>query len=330
MEGLKKLLHGESEGVQKQASLLGLLGLGTAMHVAPNLAMKAVKSTERGHKALTNTFAAGLEHGKTGQKLHHNLDSAMTYGIGPESLVEYRLGRKLGDKLSKYPPEIQEKMMETMQRNVNTRFNQLPVNQQKELMHTPLIGTAKRYFDGEGEGRIKDFLVGKGVPVDQGPSKLNRLGDAAMLGGAAAVDPHLLVQPAISMARKKTAESAFGKRFMKRQFENGEQGVGLSRAKEIATDMLISPGALDPYRVGRAMNQSIEAPDRERLKVMGSELLEANKKMKASPQGQYRRSVTGQAGVVLENVDGERLKDRLSKIQGGKMGNYAPPVPLNA
>lgn len=315
---------------EKQASLLGLLGLGTAMHIAPNMAMKAVKSTERGHKALTNTFAAGLEHGKSGQKLHHNLDSAMTYGIGPESLVEYRLGRKLGDKLSKYPPEIQEKYMATMQRNINARFNQLPVDQQKELMHTPLIGTAKRYFEGQGDGKIKDFLVGKGIPADQAPSKMNRIGDVAMLGGAAAVDPHLLVQPAISMARKKTAESEFGKRFMKRQFENGEKGVGLNKAKEFATDMLISPGALDPYRVGRAMNHNIEAPDRERLKIMGGELFEANKKLKASPQSQHRRSVAGDVGALIDQVDGDRLKDRLGKIQGGKMGNYAPRTPINA
>lgn len=316
---------------EKQASLLGLLGLGTAMHVTPNLAMKAVKSTERGHRALTNTFAAGIEHGKTGQKLQHNWDNAMTYGIGPESLVEYRLGRKLGDKLSKYPPELQKKYMDIMERNINARFNKLPVDQQKELMHTPLIGTAKRYFEGEGDGKIKDFLVKRGVPADQAPSKLNRIGDMAMLGGAAAVDPHLLVQPAISMARKKTAESEFGRRFMKRQFENGEQGVGLGKAKEFATDMLISPGALDPYRVGRAMNQTLDAPDRERLKVVGDELFSANKKLKALPQGKHESSLAGDAVSLLGQVDTVRLKDRLGNIEGGKLGpDYKPPRLVNA
>lgn len=317
--------------LEKQGSLLGLLGFGAAMHVTPNIAMKAVKSTDKGHRALTNTFAAGLEHGKTGQKLQHNWDSAMTYGIGPESLVEYRLGRKLGDKLSKYPPEIQEKYMSIMERNINARFNQLPVDQQKALMHAPLIGTAKRYFEGEGDGKIKDFLVKRGVPADQAPSKLNRLVDVGMLGGAAAVDPHLLVQPAISMARKKTAESEFGRRFMKQQFQNGEQGVGLSKAKEFATDMLISPGALDPYRVGRAMNQTLEAPDRERLKVVGDELFSANKKLKASPQSNHKKSLAGDAGSLLGQVNTNRLKERLGNIEGGKLGpDYKPPTPLNA
>lgn len=317
--------------LEKQGSLLGLLGLGTAMHVAPNIAMKAVKSTDRGHQALTNTFAAGIEHGKTGQKLHHNWDSALTYGVGPESMVEYRLGRKLGEKLSKYPPEIQEKYLATMQRNINARFNNLPVNQQKELMHTPLIGTAKRYFDGEGEGKIKEFLLKRGVPADQAPSKLNRLGDMAMLGGAAAVDPHLLVQPAISMARKKTAESEFGRRFMKQQFQNGEQGVGLGKVKEFATDMLISPGALDPYRVGRAMNQNLEAPDRERLKVLGDELYAAKRKMNNTSGAQYKKSIGGEVGSLVGQVNTGRLKERLGEIQGGKLSpDYKPPIPMNS
>lgn len=323
-------LESRGKGLDKQGSLLGLLGLGTAMHVAPNIAMKAVKSTERGHRALTNTFAAGLEHGRAGKKLHPNLDNALTYGIGPESMVEYRLGRKFGARLAQYPPHIQEKMLETMRHNVNLRFDQLPVNQQKELLHTPLVGSAKRYFDGEGEGKIKDFLVSKGVPEDAKPTILNRAADVAMLGGAAAVDPHLLVQPAISLARKKTAESEFGQRFLKRQFENGESGVPLGRAKEILTDMVVSPGALDPYRVGRAMNRNVEAPDRERLKVVGGELFAAKKRLDLSPQSQYKSSTVGDASALLEHVDADSLKGRLEKIQGGKWGgDWAPPRPMN-
>lgn len=318
-------------GLDKQGSLLGLLGLGAAVHVAPNIAMKAVKSTERGHRALTNTFAAGMEHGRTGMKLQPNVDNFLTYGIGPESMVEYRLGRKLGARLAQYPPDIQEKMFETMRRNVGLKFKGLPVEQQKELMHTPLIGTAQRYFEGQGDGRIKDFLVGRGVPEAQKPTLLNRATDVAMLGGVAAVEPHVLVQPAISYARKKTAESPFGQRFLKRQFENGEKGVPLGRAKEIMTDLVISPGALDPYRVGRALNRNVEAPDRERLKVVGGELFAAKKRLDLSPQGQYQRSPAGQASALLDHIDADGLKERLDKIQGGKWdGNHRPPRPLNA
>lgn len=323
-------LETRGKGLDKQGSLLGLLGLGTFMHVAPNIAMKTVKSTEKGHRALANTFAAGLEHGRAGKKLHPNLDNAVTYGIGPESMVEYRLGRKLGARLAQYPPDIQEKMLETMRYNVNMRFDQLPVNQQKELLHTPLVGSAKRYFDGEGEGKIKDFLVRKGVPEDAKPTAINRAVDVAMLGSAAAVDPHLLVQPAISLARKKTAESEFGQRFLKRQFENGENGVPLGRAKEILTDMVVSPGALDPYRVGRAMNRNVEAPDRERLKVVGGELLDAKKRLDLSPQGQYKRSLAGDATALLDHVDGDGMRERLQKIQGGRWdGNWSPPRSAN-
>lgn len=300
--------------MEKQGSLLGLLGLGTAVHVAPNIGMKAIKSTERGHRMLTNTFAAGLEHGRTGQQLHHNLNSLLTYGVGPESMVEYRMGRKLGQKIAHYPEEIQQKFMATMQRNLESRFNHLPESKRQEFLNTPLIGTAKRYFDGEGEGKVKDFLVRRGIPAEQGKTKLNHIGDAAMLGGAAAVEPHLLLQPTVSMIRKKTAESEFGRRFLKRQFEKGEEGLPLNKVKEFASDMLISPGALDPYRIGRTLNRNFEPADRQRLKAIGGELFEASKKT-APPVAPV--TPENQAKAILGNVDVGSLKQRLKQIEGG-------------
>lgn len=261
------------EQLEKRASLLGLLGLSAAVHVAPNVAMKAVKSTESGHRALTNTFSAGINHGRTGQKLHPNLNAAATYGIGPESMIEYHAGRALGKKLQSYGDDGSEFYMNALKRNVNHRFNSIPEAQRKELMHTPLIGTVKRYLDGEGEGRISRFLTNRGVPEDAKMTLAQKAGNIAMLGGGAAVDPHLLMQPGISYVRKTVGQSQVGRNFMKRQFSNGEKGVPLGKAKELATDLLISPGALDPYRVGRSLSRNIDNATREQFKPIVGDML---------------------------------------------------------
>lgn len=242
---------------EKEASLLGLLGAATAFHVAPNLAMKAVKSTERGHKALTNTFAAGVNHGKTGQKLHPNIQFGATYGIGPESMVEYNLGHKFGSKLSRYGDDGSEYVMNVLKRNVNTKLDQATPEVKERLMHTPLIGTVKRYLDGQGEGRLNQFLTKRGVPLESKATAAQNAVNVAMIGGAGAVDPHLLFQPAISYARKKTAESPIGAAFLKKNFEQGKAGKQISKGREFLTDMVVSPSMLDPYRVGKSYAEAI-------------------------------------------------------------------------
>lgn len=270
------------EQLEKRASLLGLLGLSAGVHIAPNIAMKAVKSTDAGHRALTNTFSAGINHGRTGQKLHPNLNALTTYGIGPESMIEYHAGRALGKKLQNYGDEGSDFYLNALKRNVNHRFSSVSETQKKELMHTPLIGTVKRYLDGEGEGRINRFLTNRGVPEDAKMTLAQKAGNVAMLGGGAAVDPHLLMQPGISYLRKSVGQSQLGRNFMKKQFENGEKGVKLGKAKELATDLLVSPGALDPYRVGRSLSRNVDDVTRERLKPVVADALKAKKE-----QGSY-------------------------------------------
>lgn len=266
MDRLRKEATDTPGTLEKQGSLLGMLGIGTLMHVAPNIAMKAVKSTDAGHRALTNTFAAGVTHGTTGRKLHPNLDAALTYGIGPESLLEYRIGRNFGQRITKYGDDAKDFYLAALKRNIQHRFGKMNPEQQQEFLNTPLVGTLKRYFDGEGEGAIAKFLTGKSVQESAKTTIPQHIGNAAMLGGAAAVDPHLLVQPGISYARKQLSQSDIGKRFLKKQFNRGEAGEIIHPAKMLATDLIVSPGVLDPYRVGKTVSNSVSKEVRDRAK----------------------------------------------------------------
>lgn len=228
-----------------------LAGIGAAIHIAPNLAMKAVKSTETGKKALAGMFSAGVDMGRTGRKLHPNIQSLMTYGVGPESMVEYQLGHKMGSGMADFSPEAQQKIIDNGHR-LNDKINPEHAEQFEKM---PMLGSMKHYFDGNGENKVKNTFMKMSVPKEQPMTWKNHLGNAAALGITGAINPHLLLQPALSGTRKVIAESQVGRNIMTNAFNKGVSGTPLSKGKERAIDMLVSPSALDPYRVGKTMNQ---------------------------------------------------------------------------
>ena len=238
--------------LEKEAasSLLGLLGLAGAIHVAPNLAMKADKSTKKGHNALTGTFSAGVDMGRSGQKLHPNAQSLIEYGIGPESLVDYRLGHKLGVKLQNIAPEKQDRYLGKLQ-GIGEAHLRNRGGVVKSLEEVPILNTFTNYIEGKGENKVKNGLMRMAVPADKPITWKNKAGNAAMLGAAAAVEPHLLMQPAISAARKSVAKSKTGQKFIDNQFRKGVEGNVMSKGKQLGMDLAVSPAALDPYRIGQ-------------------------------------------------------------------------------
>ena len=252
MYGLAKIANSDTNTntFDKNASLLGLLGLAGAIHVAPNIGMKAIKSTKAGHDALTGTFSAGVEMGQTRKKLHPNVQSLIEYGIGPESLVDYRLGHRLGEKLRDIPIDKQERFLnkakgmgEAHIRNANGVV--------EDIEKVPILNTFTNYIEGRGENKVKKGLMRMSVPSDQPVTWKNKAGNIAMLGAAGAVEPHLLMQPAISATRKAVAKSNMGQKFIDNQFHKGREGQKLSKAKELGLDLALSPAALDPYRIGK-------------------------------------------------------------------------------
>ena len=234
----------------KHASLLGLLGLAGAVHVVPNIGMKAIKSTKAGHNALTGTFSAGVEMGRTGRKLHPNAQSLIEYGIGPETLVDYRLGRRLGEKLKDIPADRQERFLNKA-KGMGEAHIRNAGGVAEDIEKVPILNTLNNYIEGRGENKVKKGLMRMSVPDDQPVTWKNKAGNLAMLGAAAAVEPHLLMQPAISATRKTVAQSNIGQKFIDNQFHKGRQGQKLSKAKEVGLDLALSPAALDPYRIGK-------------------------------------------------------------------------------
>lgn len=252
-------------GLEKQASLLGLLGTGLAMHVAPNAVMKGVKSTKIGQHALAGTFSAGFDGGMNGMKLQHNFKNFVQYGMGPETLADYHLGSSLGQRVKNktlnMTPEQKERFMNKAKgmamAHINNNFDP------KEVDRIPMLNSVKHYIEGHGENKVKGLFTKMQVPEDQKTSLLNRAGDVGMLAGAGAVNHHLLIQPGLSFARKKLATSPIGQKVFEKGFNSGQEGNQIGKAREYATDMLVSPAALDSYRIGKGMHQNLTPEQNE-------------------------------------------------------------------
>lgn len=283
MYGLAKIAEvnqqPNEEGKSMRSSMLGLLGLGAAVHVAPNLAMKAIKSTKSGHNALTGTFSAGVEMGQTGKKLHPNAQSLIEYGIGPETLVDYQLGQRLGAKLKDMPADRQERYLAKL-KGMGEAQVRSSGGSVEDLEKVPVLNTLSNYIEGRGENKIKRGMMRMSVPADQPVTWKHKVGNLGMLGAAAAIDPHLLMQPAISGTRKAVAKSTIGQNFMDNQFHKGREGKNLSRMKEIGYDLAVSPAALDPYRMGKFINEKASPELNNQLKDVSLGQMLGNKKPK--------------------------------------------------
>lgn len=255
-------------GLEKQASLLGLVGMGAAMHIAPNAVMKGVKSTKVGQHALAGTFSAGFDAGQNGMKLQPNFKNVMQYGIGPESLADYHLGRSLGQRVAQktegMSPERQERFMAKAKGMAQAHINSF--ENPEEVDKIPMLNSVKHYIEGHGENKVKAVFNKMSVPDEQAVNWKNRLGDIGMLGSAYAINPHLLIQPGLSLARKKLATSPLGQKTFEAGFNNGQNGKQISKPKELATDLLISPAVLDSYRMGKGMSESLTPEQNEMFK----------------------------------------------------------------
>lgn len=246
----------KAAGIEKEASLLGALGLAGLVHVAPNVAMKAVKSTHQGNKALAGSFSAGVNHGKEGRKLHPNVNSFMEYGMGPESLLDYNIGKRVGGGLRKYDdnPRRQEVYMNRLKKKFG--LDEIDIDRAEEIRKTPVLGSAFRHLEGSGNKKVEGLLTRMSVPENAKKTTLQKGGDLAMLAGAGAADPHLLLQPAFSAGRKQAAKTDFGKRVLKNNFEKSIDGKEVPKWKERVIDTVVSPGVLDTHRIGKFTRQN--------------------------------------------------------------------------
>lgn len=235
--------------------MLELLGIAAAVHVVPNALMKVVKKTKVGHALLTASFAVGLELARMGRKLNPSIKDAMTYGFGPESLVEYELGFNLGIQISCMSEDEQEIFLANMVLEINASLSQYTEEEISELEATPGLGTIISFAKGEWNDKFEEILMVMSCIQDEGRSVKGVATNVGVLATLCVIEPHVIIQPIICMIRKKVAESVVGRRFLENSFKKGQSGEIVSKSMRGAIDMIVSPSALDTMRLGHVLTK---------------------------------------------------------------------------
>jgi hypothetical protein len=193
-------------------------------------------------------MAAGIRRGMAGKELGHVTKDVARFGVGPESLITHSAGVRIGKKLKDVPEHLRE---ETLKQTIEG------MKRTKHLKDAPIIGHA--------EGAARRVLGGKETWVDKLPSVAagaqrdagSRAASGALGAAALAVNPHTGLHFGLNFVRQQTVKSEMGKKFLKNQLRAGYMGEKMHKGKELATDIAVSPGALDARRVGAAARKEL-------------------------------------------------------------------------
>jgi hypothetical protein len=253
--------------------MLGLLASAVAVHVVPNVAMKVVKSTKKGHDFLTFTFDAGVELGRKGKKLGFTISDFMTYGFGPESMIEYSAGLKFGLRLQDMTEEEQEVAIAEFKLEILKNFSDLTKEEMEDLKKTPFLNTLYNYAKGKTNKKLVNYLTNFSVSAEKKRTVKNLFIGATALTTVATIDLHTLLQPAICQIRKTIGTSKMGKEVLSNNFDKGTEGVLPNKFTRGIVDLTIAPSVLDTMRVGYSFHMKGEGEKARELKKFAMNLL---------------------------------------------------------
>lgn len=235
--------------------MFSLVSTALAFHVVPNIIMKGVKSTHTGHKILTSTFSAGITLGRQGKVINPITKQFMKYGVGPESLIEYEIGLKIGTDLQTLTPLEQEVYLQAFKQEIRSNLETLSEEEIAEARKTPFVNTFIAYANNESYTFLEEIITktSKEKNVSNIFAITMFLSTMLLL---AVIEPHILFQPVISFIREKVGTSSFGKTYLKNNFTKGVDGRISSKTNRAIIDLLVSPSALDTMRLGNYIQTS--------------------------------------------------------------------------
>jgi hypothetical protein len=240
---------------KEKTAILESMLLGAGLHVGANALQKGFRNSQMGHNYEHDQIAKGYQHALEGRQINPVLKNIKTIGIGPESMLHYNIGHKLGTKMSRLPENARSLALNTMRNGVASSRHI-----QKAPLGNAVVGGIDRILSPKPQGMV-GRLMGKVFPTVAAGSKPtigHRLVSSGIGAATVAAAPHSAIHMGFNAARRGIATSEIGKGFMKSQFLKGVQGATApSRLRQGLTDMLVSPAALDTRRLGTAIHSEI-------------------------------------------------------------------------
>lgn len=283
----------EARAVEKIAIMGGLVIGGSLLHVGTNAVMKGIKTLSPGKKILHKLYDAGYGHALQNKRISPAVAKPMNYLIGPESMVEpsvgslvgrfgrirgkakkpnqiERLDRRIGDIVDREVDKhigsegyVHPVFLNEFKKNVKDLIKdpakRLPILRNEvpiEVQRAPILDSMFSSHYSANPKNLSRWDPRRLLTVHgRGKSPVsNAVGSAVLGAGMVASPTHGAVQMGISRLRELVGGTNYGRKFIKRQFLSGLSGESVPRWKEIATDMVLSPAALDPRRIGLAIN----------------------------------------------------------------------------
>lgn len=236
---------------EKRALLGGGVGeaalLGGGLHLGANVVQKLLRRF-RPQTGMRN-FSTGLSHGLSGQKLHPGVEHVLRYGAGPESLVNYEMGKQLAEQVKHLPPVKQRQYLQQIAQHVGESEHVA-----KEPVVRSAIGGIEHFLKGDNSG-----LLGKFPQVAEGakPTMGQRIIGPAAIAATTAAVPHAGIQFGWNAIRNLLAKKV-GPTVAAKQLAAGAKGHTMHPALQGALDYAVSPSINDPRRLGLALNKEYE------------------------------------------------------------------------
>lgn len=255
--GAKTVLY--TLGFEKQA----VVGHGLLAGLLGHLGVNTLGRMAHKNSNIASVLAAkGLEHGILESAVNPMALRSIKAIAGPEAVISYTAANSIGKRLAQVPPQQREVALRAM---MDTENIPAPVlHELGEAARHQLAGSAPA-LQSKGVmatmyGKTMDTmtnLVDK--PFDTGIQRgAKSLAGGAPLAGLLAADPiGGLAHAGVNTAREVVGNSPVGKKVMRKLFDQGVQGQTLSPAKELAIDIGISPGVLNPQRIGAGLRKVV-------------------------------------------------------------------------
>lgn len=301
-------MRDELEGLPKIAvGILGALGHGLATGVAGHVGANVVGMA--GHHGNIGEIMAhrGLQHALTGSKMNPAAEFSIKHLFGPEALSGYHAAHAAGAKLKDLP---------TDQMRAALAAGTVGSHLSPELRNSPILGDLGKAVEhelkgttpelqtkgilGKLHGKALNSLSGRADTAFDGTGKkiLNTVAGAAPVAAMTAVDAVATgglplgagAHFGFNQLRYRLGRSEIGQKTMHSLATRGLRGETIGKGTELATNILASPGLLDPYRVGKAVHDTAER--------MGPTMHKTVQELGTTPYGQFGAKYDQAKGVV--------------------------------
>lgn len=277
----------ELNSIEKQAvDPLSLLGLGALSHVGSNAVTKLMHGPLG--KVRANRMAQGIRQALAGTPQTPG-SKMLSLWAGPEHTVAEHTGRGIGTALRSLDEGSRYRALKKLRKTVAMT---------PELHHTPLFEDVV-----QGVNRTLETPLPRRGTIAR-VSMLNKAIPYAPAPLVAITEPAGLVHAGVNLLREQVGKSAPGKHFLRDKLVRGvaenpsvmslvdnlkphipesmaqhplvqkalERSPAMGKAKELATDLLVSPAALNTYRIGRDLADLGTKPQgiRRMRKLMGA------------------------------------------------------------